>query len=108
MVLKTAGFLFVVANALAQPRFDVASIKPNQSAERMDYGLRGEAGFKSRIRSKSSKSLDQPGSPTDGEPAPETGCLSTAIQEQLGLRLESVMGPVEFLVIDHIVRPLGN
>jgi uncharacterized protein (TIGR03435 family) len=34
--------------------------------------------------------------------------LFTAIQEQLGLRLESTKGPVEMLIIDHIERPRGN
>jgi uncharacterized protein (TIGR03435 family) len=31
-----------------------------------------------------------------------------AMQEQLGLRLESTKGPVEFVVIDHIERPSAN
>jgi uncharacterized protein (TIGR03435 family) len=34
--------------------------------------------------------------------------LFTAIQEQLGLRLESAKGPVEVLVIDHAERPDAN
>jgi uncharacterized protein (TIGR03435 family) len=34
--------------------------------------------------------------------------LFTAIQEQLGLRLEPRQGPVEVIVIDHIERPSGN
>jgi uncharacterized protein (TIGR03435 family) len=38
-------------------------------------------------------------------PAPS---LFTAIQQQLGLRLESAKGPVEFLVVDHIERPTTN
>jgi uncharacterized protein (TIGR03435 family) len=32
----------------------------------------------------------------------------TAIQEQLGLKLESAKGPVKVFVIDHIERPSGN
>jgi uncharacterized protein (TIGR03435 family) len=41
--------------------------------------------------------------------APPTGpSLFTALEEQLGLRLESAKGPVEFLVIDHVERPSGN
>ena len=34
--------------------------------------------------------------------------LFTAIQEQLGLKLESAKGPVEIIVIDKIERPSGN
>jgi len=34
--------------------------------------------------------------------------LFTALQEQMGLRLESAKGPVEVLVIDHVERPSEN
>jgi uncharacterized protein (TIGR03435 family) len=34
--------------------------------------------------------------------------IFTAVQEQLGLRLESAKGPVEVLVIDHLDRPDAN
>lgn len=34
--------------------------------------------------------------------------LFTAIQEQLGLKLESTKGPTEAIVIDHIERPTAN
>jgi uncharacterized protein (TIGR03435 family) len=32
----------------------------------------------------------------------------TALQEQLGLKLESKKGPVEMLIIDHAERPPVN
>lgn len=34
--------------------------------------------------------------------------LLTAIQEQLGLKLESAKSPIELIVIDHVERPSGN
>jgi uncharacterized protein (TIGR03435 family) len=30
------------------------------------------------------------------------------VQEQLGLKLESSKGPVEFLIIDHVEHPTVN
>jgi uncharacterized protein (TIGR03435 family) len=44
-----------------------------------------------------------PSPPDDAGPS-----ILNAIQEQLGLKLESTKGPVEVLVIDHIERPAEN
>jgi uncharacterized protein (TIGR03435 family) len=46
-----------------------------------------------------------------GEPAPaptEGISIFTAVQDQLGLKLESTKGPVEILVIDGVERPSEN
>jgi uncharacterized protein (TIGR03435 family) len=40
--------------------------------------------------------------------AREDESIFTAIQEQLGLKLESAKGPVEFLVIDHVDKSSAN
>ena len=44
--------------------------------------------------------------PTDGADAPPD--IFTAMQQQLGLKLESKKGPLEVLVIDHVEKPSEN
>ncbi|HEY1760047.1 MAG TPA: TIGR03435 family protein [Bryobacteraceae bacterium] len=49
---------------------------------------------------------DLPGAPE--QPPADGANIFTAIQEQLGLKLESAKGPVDVLVIDHAEKPSEN
>jgi len=49
-----------------------------------------------------------PADATQAPVNPDRPSLFTAIQEQLGLKLDATQGPVDVLVIDHIERPSPN
>jgi len=54
-------------------------------------------------------SKSQPPGVPDPPPADPNGVsIFTALQEQLGLKLESSKGPVDVLVIDHVERPTAD
>ena len=58
-------------------------------------GLKGDFAFR----------LEWSRGPGESDAGPS---LFTAVQEQLGLRLESAKGPVEVVVIDHVEKPSEN
>jgi uncharacterized protein (TIGR03435 family) len=50
---------------------------------------------------------DSPGGSATPDPS-ELPSIYTALQQQLGLKLESAKGPVDFLLIDRVERPAEN
>jgi uncharacterized protein (TIGR03435 family) len=53
--------------------------------------------------------IDLKWTPDELQGTPESGAsIFTAIQEQLGLKLESTRGPVQTFVVDHVERPSEN
>jgi len=76
-------------------------------------GLTGIYNFKLKWTRVRSQSAVPPGNSANGQ-APVAASdsigptLLEALQDQLGLKLESGKGPVEAIVIDHIEKPSGN
>jgi uncharacterized protein (TIGR03435 family) len=63
-----------------------------------------QTGLKGRYDFKLQWTIDEARS-TDADAPPG---LFTAIQEQIGLKLEAVKAPADVLVIDHVERPSAN
>jgi uncharacterized protein (TIGR03435 family) len=76
-----------------------------------DTGLQGLYDFKLVFDSESNRPGSNPGAADDAAAHDPAGkpSIFTAVQEQLGLRLEARRGPVEVIVVDHAEKePGGN
>ena len=88
-----AGFLGRIAG---RPVVDKTGLPANYTFKLDWVPSAGEAGLRGPV-------------PSDSAPLDTNGpSLSTAIQEQLGLRLQSAKGPVESLVIEKVEKPTEN
>ena len=94
----------------SRSQFDVASVKPSNSG-RPGMSIETEPGRFKAINATVSFLIqyayglkDFQGPPAD----PNNPSIFTALQEQLGLQLESARGPVEVLVIDSVSKPSEN
>jgi uncharacterized protein (TIGR03435 family) len=67
-------------------------------------GLNGTYNFELTFEPRTPPRAEVPGTAT----SIEGPSIFEAVQEQLGLKLESKKGPVEFLIIDHVERPSAN
>jgi uncharacterized protein (TIGR03435 family) len=68
-------------------------------------GLTGEFDARIEFMPAFLQNTNPDGSPVPNPAADSGPSLFTALQEQLGLKLESTKGPVDVLVIDHVERP---
>jgi len=74
-------------------------------------GLDGKYSFKLEWAPEAHESglAHNPGPDSASAPGDSGGpSIFTAVQEQLGLKLESQKGPVDVIVIDHIEQPAAN
>jgi uncharacterized protein (TIGR03435 family) len=85
-----------LADSLGRPVNDQTGIKGRYSIT-LQWAPDDDAAPKSGGTEDNSATLDSPGP-----------SLFTAIQEQLGLKLEPRKGPVQVLIVDHIERPSAN
>ncbi|HEX4138280.1 MAG TPA: TIGR03435 family protein [Bryobacteraceae bacterium] len=88
------------------------SLLANQLSQRMGRSVIDKTGLRGRYDFTLKWTPDQGASSggTDATPPADTSgpSIFTAVQEQLGLRLQSARGPVEILVIDHVEKPDAN
>jgi uncharacterized protein (TIGR03435 family) len=71
-------------------------------------GLKGTYQYTLQFSPQGLGGLPPPPGDPDSSSASNTASIFTALQEQLGLKLESTKGPVETITIDHIEEPSPN
>jgi uncharacterized protein (TIGR03435 family) len=96
------GLTFYLASILGRPVVDKTGLSGRFDI-RLEYARDSPAGTP-RGQEGANNDLSSPTPVADNA----TPSIFTAMQEQLGLKLESTKGPVEYLVIDHVEKPSAN
>jgi uncharacterized protein (TIGR03435 family) len=73
-----------------------------------ETGLTGDYDLDVTYTPDQSGPVGPPGAPGPPPPSTDAASLFTALQEDLGLKLDSRRGPVDVLVVDRIERPSEN
>jgi len=107
IVPDPAGFVSSVQNATLKEYADIALQGMLLDRPVLDQtGITGRYDFKiTFMPDESVFGGHGPAPPTSDNPAPN---FFTAIQEQLGLKLDAVRAPADVMVIDHVERPSDN
>jgi len=93
-------------NLARRLRTDVGLMVQDRTGLKGSYDFTLKYWFTMRRRN-ADGSLDAQPAPSAADPAGGPDIFG-AIQQQLGLKLESTKGPVDIVVIDHVERPSGN
>ncbi len=97
-MMGTSSTMTELAEALANP---VAADRTVVNQTGIEFHFRYEVKYAPELTA-----ISQPGGPPPA--CGDAPSIFTALQEQLGLRLDSAKGPVEVLVIDHAEKPSEN
>jgi uncharacterized protein (TIGR03435 family) len=104
-----AGLSEMLSNQLALPVVDMTGLTGKYDFT-LSFAPEGLAGMRLPAGLPPPPGEGEPGMPAASAPdAPSNPNLITALQEQLGLKLEQRKGPVDLLVIDHLEKaPIEN
>ncbi len=93
-------------NRVSMERFAVLLSAETDRPVRDETGIQGV--YDVSLEWTADVAAPQPGRDTVEAPAPTGPSIYTAVQEQLGLRLEPRNAPLEYLVIEHVEKPDAN
>jgi uncharacterized protein (TIGR03435 family) len=92
-------FIKMLSEIMGRPIIDKTGVLENFDVHLEFYPDEATIGIHTHRRT------SDPDGPADPSARPP---IMIALEEQLGLRLETTKGPVEVLVVDHVERPTEN